>query len=241
MVHPRFKAAAIHLLISLCAGIALFALIWLGWYPKPLSRALEVGHVVAILLAVDVCLGPLLTLVVFNPKKRSLKLDLAVIAVFQIAGFLFGIHTLHEGRPAWLVFNQDRFEVTRPADLDSRYASPSPVPLSWLKPQWAAIPLLSASEKSEYFTQVVKGAPDLAQRINMFQPIDSSWKDVEAKSLPLKELDSINSPEEVQAILTQHPWAKSWLPLQTQGNSLVVLLGTSAAQKVVVNLRGWKH
>ena len=64
-----------------------------------------------ILIGVDVVLGPLLTLVVFNPAKKSLRIDLAVIAALQVAALVYGISVIAQARPAYVVFAGDRFTV----------------------------------------------------------------------------------------------------------------------------------
>lgn len=108
---PRVKAALIHLALSACvAGLAL-ALVFGVWYPAPWADALGVGKIFLIVLGVDLCLGPLLTLVVFKVGKASLKADLMVIACIQLAALLYGMHTVGIGRPAYLVFSKDRFDM----------------------------------------------------------------------------------------------------------------------------------
>ena len=103
--------ALVHL--GLSAGVALLSmgLIFLLWYPAPLDEAQGVSRLVLILIGVDVVLGPLMTCIVYNPAKPRLWLDLAIIAVLQISALGYGLSTIHQGRPIYLVFNIDRFDV----------------------------------------------------------------------------------------------------------------------------------
>jgi len=54
-----------------------------------------------------VCLGPLLTLAVFDPKKKELKRDLSIILLIQLSALFYGIYTVSVARPAYIVFAVD--------------------------------------------------------------------------------------------------------------------------------------
>ena len=45
---------------------------------------------ILLMIGVDVVIGPLLTLIVFDPKKKHLKFDLVVIAALQLAALAYG-------------------------------------------------------------------------------------------------------------------------------------------------------
>ena len=64
-------------------------------------------------------------------------MDLTVIALLQLSALGYGLWTVAEGRPAWLVYGANRFELVRTLDIDERntgthatYAKPS-----WFGPQ----------------------------------------------------------------------------------------------------------
>lgn len=54
-------------------------------------------------------MGPLITLIIFKPGKKGLKLDLATIAVLQVAALAYGTH---------VVFEQFRTMITALAGMD---------------------------------------------------------------------------------------------------------------------------
>ena len=114
----RWKAAAIHLSISVCVGPAAAALIFGVWYPPPYSHAVGADQLILLLLGVDVVLGPLLTLVVFKSGKKSLRFDLTVIALLQVCAFLYGMSVVVRARPAFIVGRVDRFVIVSANDLD---------------------------------------------------------------------------------------------------------------------------
>ena len=122
----RWRAASIHLLLSAFVGTCVLALMLLVWYPGQYFRIAGGSVLVLILVGVDVGLGPLITLIVFDPAKRWLKLDLAFIATVQLVALAYGSFVMFEARPVYAVFVVDQFDVVTAIDLDKRL-SPLPV------------------------------------------------------------------------------------------------------------------
>lgn len=114
----RYKAAGIHLAISAAVAVVVLALLLLVWYPQPYFRLAGGAGLMLILIGVDVVMGPLLTLIVFDPAKKSLKLDLAVIAALQVAALAYGITVIAQARPVFVVFAGDRFTVVAANQID---------------------------------------------------------------------------------------------------------------------------
>ncbi|HEY1291282.1 MAG TPA: TfpX/TfpZ family type IV pilin accessory protein [Burkholderiales bacterium] len=114
----RWKASGIHLLLSAAIAVGLVALMLSIWYPGPLFEAAGGDRLIFILVAVDVTLGPLITLVIFKAGKPGLKFDLAFIAAVQLAALAYGMHTVYLARPVYLVFTKDRFDLVSAKDLD---------------------------------------------------------------------------------------------------------------------------
>jgi len=114
----RWRASGIHLLLSAAVAAAMLAFMLTVWYPRPLFEAAGGDRLIFILVAVDVTLGPLITLIIFKAGKRGLKFDLAVIAMVQLSALAYGMHTVYLARPVYLVFTRDRFELVSAKDLD---------------------------------------------------------------------------------------------------------------------------
>jgi hypothetical protein len=114
----RWRAAAIHLLISAGIAAGVLALMLGVWYGPTLFQAMGGAGLALILIGVDVVLGPALTLVVFRSGKRGLKFDLAAIALFQLAALLYGCYVVSLARPAFIVFVKDQFQVASVAELE---------------------------------------------------------------------------------------------------------------------------
>jgi hypothetical protein len=114
----RWKASAIHLLLSAAIAGSVILFMLEVWYPWPLFEAAGGSRLVLVLVAVDVTLGPLITLIIFKAGKKGLRFDLTVIAAVQLAALAYGIHTLYLARPVYLAFTVDRFDLVTAKDLD---------------------------------------------------------------------------------------------------------------------------
>src|SRR4051812_36214776 len=130
----RWRASGIHLLLSAAMAAAVLAFMLSVWYPGPLFEAAGGSHLIFILVAVDVTLGPLITLIIFKTGKPGLKFDLAVIATLQVAALAYGMHTVYLARPVYLVFTKDRFDLVSAKDLD-------PADLGKAAPEFEHLPL----------------------------------------------------------------------------------------------------
>ncbi len=107
--YNRYQAFAIHLAISLAIFFILLVCITQYWYPGILFDTGNGWKAIGLIIGIDLVLGPLLTLIVFNPFKSSIKFDLAVIALVQIAALAYGTWTIHQTRPVALAFINTSF------------------------------------------------------------------------------------------------------------------------------------
>ena len=240
----RIKAFTIHLTISAVIALAVISVVFYLWYPAPLHTAVGVTHIFLILLAVDVVLGPLLTLLVYKVDKKTLVMDLTVIAVLQVSALAYGLFTVAEGRPAWLVFAVDRFDLVRVLDIDERkleqadlaYRQPSLLGPSWV----AAINPTDLDERNDILMESVMAGIDIAQRPNLYAPLNSQKTEIQKRLNELDALSAFNTTEKIGAALTKHPQADSWLPLRANNQDMVVLMQRNTAEVVaIVDLRPW--
>lgn len=118
----RLAAAAVHLGLSLVVAAVAAWLVFRVWYPYPYNEISGGRELFTLIVTVDVILGPLLTFAVYNVAKRrhELLLDIAVIALLQVAALGYGLWTVFEARPVYLVHEVDRFQVVVAADIDQQ-------------------------------------------------------------------------------------------------------------------------
>lgn len=107
----RWKAALIHLMISVGIVGAIAAYILYFWYPPVLFHMAGVDRLLLLIGGVDLIVGPLLTLVVFKVGKPSLRFDLSVIALAQAAFLALGLYSMIISRPVFMVASTRTFDL----------------------------------------------------------------------------------------------------------------------------------
>jgi hypothetical protein len=124
----RLRAAGIHLAISLTLAILAALLVFVVWYPYPYREISGGRELFLIVVAVDVIMGPLMTLAVFNRRKspKALGFDLTLIAVLQLVALAYGLWTVGVARPVHLVFEIDRFRVVHAIDIPLEFLNRAP-------------------------------------------------------------------------------------------------------------------
>ena len=192
----RFKAALIHLGISAAIGLGTFVFMRTVWYPGPFFEAVGGGGLVLILLGVDITIGPLITLVVFNTAKKSLKMDLAVVALLQLSAFLYGVSVIFEARPVYVAFAVDRFELVRAVDIDPEDLKSAKLErfktLPLLRPQLIAVQRPTGSAEKSKALELAIGGKDIHVRPEYYVPYDSQRDAVKAKLQPISRLKDLN-------------------------------------------------
>ena len=94
------------------------------------------------MLAIDIVLGPFFTWLVYKEGKKTLVFDLVVIILIQIAALGYGIYNIAQGRPVWIVYSVDRFDLVRNNELYTKnihHAQKKYQQTSLLTPQFAEI------------------------------------------------------------------------------------------------------
>jgi hypothetical protein len=194
----RFRASFIHLLISLVLVGGVFTVVFYAWYPSPAFEVVGASSIIRLLVAVDLIVGPLLTLVVYKHGKPGLKFDLAVIALIQIAALVYGAHRLYAERPQYLVFATDRVEFVSNKGIDTsgiRFADLRDKPLTQLIKVFARRPV-DAEEVQRYLDSVlVDGMPDLERRPEYWEPWSAGAEVIRDKALPVKDFKTADPLE----------------------------------------------
>jgi hypothetical protein len=193
----RLRAAGVHLLLSAAVAACVLALVLLAWYPPPMPRLLGVDAILAIMLAVDVVLGPTFTLIVFDRRKERLAWDLATIGLLQAAALAYGLYTVHQGRPAFVVLVKDRFEVVAPADLrrdDLAAARANPFARSDpLAPRWVSARLpAAADERTRILFEAVSSGRDVQHHPKLYASLAEDAPAAIDRALPIARLRALN-------------------------------------------------
>lgn len=144
-IQRRARAAAIHFLVCLVLASIVSLLVFRLWFPTPYATLAGGLGLFALVVGVDLVLGPLLTFVAASPGKsrRELRLDLSVIGTVQLAALAYGVHTMAQARPVYLSFEVDRFRVVTAADIEVNALKEAPAALRelpWNGPKLIASP-----------------------------------------------------------------------------------------------------
>jgi len=198
MMQKKIRASLVHLLISFFLVSSVFAFVLLVCYPGPYFNAMGVGTLLIVLAAVDVGLGPLITLIIFNPAKRWLKFELAFVALMQLSALTYGVVTVFVGRPAYLVFDENGLFTLVSAyqipEIELRKMHYPSLPMTGPKLVGARIPATKA-ERKKYIAEVMEAHVDLPRMLQYHVPYETVIDDVKAKMQPLDKLLKLQSPE----------------------------------------------
>jgi hypothetical protein len=231
----RWQAAAIHLGLSALIASVVVTVMLLIWYPPPYFDAMGGTGLMKILVGVDVTLGPLLTLIVFNRNKKSLRFDLSVIAVLQIAALVYGVWVMFEARPVYTVFAVDRFDIVSANELDAvdiDAAAPAYRELPTSGPRIVGTRLPDKQKNPDEWNRLVfagAAGKDVPQYPKYYVPYAEIATAVLAKAKPLSALAAAK-PEakaRVDAFLAQSGRpadAFVYVPLVGRGATLTAVL-----------------
>lgn len=240
----RLKFFFSHLLLSFLVALFVIGLVFFIWYPSPFATAVGVTHIFLMLLVIDVILGPLLGLLVYKEGKKTLKFDLSVIILIQISALCYGIYSIGQGRPLWIVYYVDGFELVRKNEMilgNIAQAAPQFQQVSWTGPQFAAVKLSVSPQQrqNDMFTEVFGGI-SIAQKPERYVPLDKVKKQIQQHAQNLDALNQFNDKASVEKTLSKYPQATAFIPLKANSIDMTVLVNKEKGEVVkIVDLRPW--
>jgi len=248
----RQRAFLTHLAASaLIVGVAC-SLIFFLWYPYPYFQAAGAWNVLRVLIGVDLVLGPLLTVVVFKPGKRGLKLDLAIIAVVQLAALVYGLTIIYRERPYFTVFAVDRFFVLARHDIDSTELAIAESegridvkPLRGPVLTVASRPTDEAQRQKLLDDTIFGGKPDIERRPEFWRRFADEAQQVIDRQRPLSALRAArpDAADAIARLTAKHGVAEDrigFLPLTAKNRDLTFVIdATTGAPLDVIDVDPW--
>lgn len=147
----RYRAAAIYFAISALLALSVLAgMLWL-WYPEPYFEAMGGNQLALLIIGIDIVLGPLIVLIIFDANKKGLKFDLVVIALVQGSAWLYGNFVMFQARPAFVVYAVGVFRIAAANELE---------------------PELLAQAQHEEFRRPPLGGPQIVAAANPTDPTE---------------------------------------------------------------------
>jgi hypothetical protein len=240
----RGRASLIHLSCSITIVVLLMAIVFFVWYPAPYAAASGVVPVFALLCGVDVTLGPFLTLIVFNPKKKSLRFDLTVIVVVQLCALAYGMYSVFKERPAFVVYNVDRFDIVSANDIGPKHLALA------RNPEYAHLPVtgphtVGASlptereERNNLLFATTKGGADIPQLPQYYRPINEVTADIQSHLKPLSALRAQNANADSRALkrlaVYEEPGANAgYVPMRGRVKDYSVIMNRATTEVLAI-------
>lgn len=244
IIREPLKAFLFHLVGSVIVAFLAYFIVFHLWYPRPLHDALGVTQIFLLVLIVDVVLGPLLTFVFYKVGKKALAFDLFIIILLQFCALGYGLATVAQGRPAWVVFNVDRFDLVQAMEIDTRQLADAQAQYRsapWTGPGWvgAVIPEDAVQRQTVLFESALGGS-DIAQRPDLYRSLSKMAEGLRVRAQPLEKLYEFNDVNIVREALAHWPQAAAWFPLMARVKPMVVLLNKESSEPVaIVDLNPW--
>jgi hypothetical protein len=182
----KLAASAIHAAASAIPVICFAVVLSQLWYPGTLFWADGGAKILVLVTAIDVVLGPLLTFVVYDRHKRSLRNDLIVVIAIQLGALVYGVGTAYTHRPYAIVYSEGQFFAVSAAQIaEGDRASPvetAPgISQSDANPMtYESIPLYVAGipkdveEARRMRESILKGATPYFARRALFEPVSGT-------------------------------------------------------------------
>lgn len=183
----RFRAFLIHLLSSAAVGVAVFLLVWHVWYPGALFELSGGRELATLVIGSDVVLGPLLTLIVFNAAKKSIRFDMAVIVLVQLAALVYGLYVVSVARPVLLVAAVDVVKVVTANDLagvDWTGVDPALHPVPTGPKLIGAVPVSDRTDLTEEDWALLASGRDIELLPSQYRPFDSVRDTLRTRAVP---------------------------------------------------------
>ncbi|NJN51841.1 MAG: hypothetical protein HC809_08785 [Gammaproteobacteria bacterium] len=197
----RYRAFAIHFAISFAIFLGLSWVVLYVWYPGFFFQTDGGWEGMRIIIAVDLVLGPLLTLIVFKAGKPGLKFDLSAIAFTQAIALAAGLYIVHDERPLGMVYVDGIFYTVSRDDytevgmqLPDFDVFPGPYP-KWIEVALPDDPF----EQSDIRVQMLREKRPLRLMAERYQPFDPQ----RLKAKDAVEAAELTSREESTGLLTK--------------------------------------
>ena len=239
----RWRASGLHLLASCAiAGTVILLVIFL-WYPGAYFQASGAARLITILIAVDVVIGPMLTLFLYRAGKPGLAFDMTTVFITQLAFLIYGLVVIVQTRPVFIVGAIDRLVVVPasqidPADLPTDPNDPFRK-LSWTGPVPVGLNLpTDVKARNELLFKEIAGKPSEAVP-RLYVPYSQVAATLieRGRTIDTLRVARERTPGVLQKWLDgseRPPEQLLWLPLQARKQDMVVIIDKNNAEPLVI-------
>lgn len=236
----RFRCFLYHLLLSAVVIAICLWLVFGVWYPAPLNKAVGVDKIILMMFAIDFVLGPVLTFIVAKEGKKSLKFDFLIIAILQLSALGYGMHNIAKGRPVYISFYYNRFELIQDIATvrgDKEKIPPEYQKNPWFGYQWVAVrEAKDEDEQSDWLFKELETGISPAARPYLYESVHKNIKNILEESLPLDGLKKFNEASKVADILARYPNADGYLAMRADTQMTVLTDSKNSEIVAIVDL-----
>ena len=245
----RFNAFLIHLAFSALVAFTIILAAILIWYPDYFLDLTGAKKIFLMIIGIDVCIGPILTFIVFNKAKKGLGRDLSIIFLIQLSALAYGMYTITIARPVYIVFAVDRFELVQANEITKKNLNAASekkfrsMPL--FSPKWVgAILPTDKKEKEDLLFGSIDAGVDLAQLPKYYKDYSASIDAIKNRAVSLTQLVKFNNDKERETsdLIKRFPDEKKYgyLPLSGKKASLTVIIDKGTGQPIEISrLNPW--
>jgi len=186
MFQDKFKASAIHFLLSFTLVSLLLCVIIYFWFPLDYLSITNFKDIALLIILIDLMMGPILTFIVFKKGKKNLRFDLITIAVIQVSALIYGINALFQTHPLFFTYKNDSFYVVQANEVDLSKAKHKEYKISKLETGKLAFTKMPTDldEQAAIMAGVdLKGEPDIDKRVEYYEPVNEHISEILAKKL----------------------------------------------------------
>ena len=186
----RYGAFALHLGISLAIFAVLAYLVLAIWYPDLFFTTDGGWQGMRIIIAVDLVLGPLLTLIVYKHGKPGLKFDLTCIGAFQAVCLLAGTWLVYNERPLAIIYVDGQFaSVNSETYLESNVPIPDFDSYPGDYPKWLMVEIpKDINEQADLRREMMQRGQLMLLATDRYAAFDPKSADFLSESVNLEDL-----------------------------------------------------
>lgn len=239
----RYQAFGLHFLGSAAVITCIFCFIKFVWYPHQLFEVANGLELLKILILVDLVLGPLIMLVIFNPKKKSLKFDVTTVLICQLLFLGYGVWSLYTVRPVYLAFVEKQFVLVKANEIEDSDIAKVTVEkfkqLPQLGPQFVGTQLPDSQQKREEILFAGLGNMGIENLPQYYVDYAHIKGQVLAASKELSQ-QNLDDTSKIQLESIRQDFEKQgkkvlFCPLKTRSNKLFVVIDASNGDALTTN------
>lgn len=200
VVQQKLRAFAIHFAISLTVIGTFLAFVYFILYTPEILHLEGGDRITAIIFAVDLTLGPIMTLILYRQGKKGLLFDLALVGLLQASAFLYGGWTLYSQRPVYIAFIKEHFEIVPLGTIDIKELKDQSLYPGLLRgPRVVFVERPTGDTAQQIMLQALGGGKDVHLLPEYYRPFEENLPAVRERTVALEKLRK-ERPEAARAV-----------------------------------------